>query len=460
MGKLATKLAFPVAGALDAINGDDDYKEFASRLYDQFSAIQKQSAAAPDQGFGGKLFRSLEELAPMVLSGGFGLGSIVGQAVNDKYDDLTGQGVDPDTATALALKAGMSAYAMTKLPFGGTSLGNSLARGAVLNPAFGVLDRALDKAALNYVGDDKQADAINLMDPEQIAHEMALGLVFGAQHAIETGRPIVGNSVLETLLPFYDQYQAGRRADALTEIGKVVQDSRVNNRAPDLVQQHLSDVAADHAGIDNAYVPVDRWNELFQSAGLDPGEVANEMLSNPEAYHEANKTGSDIVIPFGEFTGKLSGLDQYGELVKDTKLSLGDMSLREAEAHAQAVKDNADNGGGFIDTLKNMFARSQEAVKGNESYSKVYDDLVGQQLDIGTERSTADITPSWSPMLSGSWGIVPASILLSCIRTTTSSWPGPWIRRLPTGSVSTHPFSIKKTLPMPKRIFQNCMIWL
>jgi len=389
-GRLATKLAFPVAAVLDAVNGDDDYKEFASQLYDAFSDIQKQSAASPEQGFGGKLFRSLEELAPMVLSGSAGLGNIVGQAVNEKYDDLTAKGVDPDTATGLALKAGMSAYAMTKLPFGGSSLVNSLVRGATLNPVFGVLDRALDKAGLNYVGYDKQADAINLMAPEEIAHEMALGLVFGAQHAMETGRPIVGSSVLETLLPLYDQYQAGRRADALTEIGKIVQDSKVNGRAPDLVQQHLSDVAEEHAGIDNAYVPVNRWNELFQSAGLDPATVADEVLSNPEAYHEANRTGSDIVIPFGEFTGKLSGLDQYGELVKDAKLSLGDASLRETEAQAQAVKDNAGIGGGFIDALKNMLSRSQEAVKGNESYNKVYDDLVGQQLDIGTDRSTAE----------------------------------------------------------------------
>jgi hypothetical protein len=389
-GKLVTKLAFPVAAAVDAVDGNDDYKEFASQLYDAFSDIQRQSAAAPEQGFGGKLFRSLEELAPMVLSGGAGLGNIVGQAVNDKYDDLTAKGVDPDTATALALKAGMSAYAMTKLPFGGTSLSNSLVRGALLNPAFGVLDRALDKAGLNYVGYDQQADAINLKDPEQIAHDMALGLLFGAQHAIETGRPMMGDGLMDSLLPFYDQYQAGRRADALTEIGRIVQDSKVNNRAPDLVQQHLSDVAAEHAGIDNAYVPVNRWNELFQSAGLDPAAVADQMLTNPEAYHEANKTGSDIVIPFGEFTGKLSSLDQYGELVKDAKLSLWDTSLREAEAHAQAVRDNADNAGGFIDTLKNMFARSQEAVKGNESYGKVYDDLVGQQLGIGTERSTAE----------------------------------------------------------------------
>jgi hypothetical protein len=76
--------------------------------------------------------------------------------------------------------------------------------------------------------------------------------------------------------------------------------------------------------------------------------------------------------------------------VKDAKLALGDASLREAEAHVQAVKDNAENGGGLIDTLKDMLSRSQEAVKGNESYNKVYDDLVGQQLGIGTERGTAE----------------------------------------------------------------------
>jgi hypothetical protein len=308
-GKLATKLAFPMAAAVDAVNGDDNYKEFASQLYDTFSRIQKESAADPSQTFGGKLVRSVQELVPMLLSGNAGLAEIIGQATNDKYDDLTAQGVDPDTALAMAMKSGMTSYAMTKLPFGGGSLSNSLVRGALFNPAFGALDRGLEKAGLNYVGYNKLADDINLLDPETMAHDLAMGLLFGAQHAIQTGRPMMGDGLMESLAPFYDQYQAGRRAEALTEIGNVVQDSKVNNRAPALVQQHLSDVAAEYAGIDNAYVPVNRWNELFQSAGLDPAIVADEVLSNPEAYHEANKTGSDIVIPFGEFTGKLSGLD-------------------------------------------------------------------------------------------------------------------------------------------------------
>lgn len=390
LGKLATRLAFPVAGAVDAVNGDDYYKEFASQLYDRFSRIQEESAADPSQSFGGKVVRSVEELVPLVLSGGFGVAAIPGQATNDTYDNLTARGVDPDTSLALAMKSGMTAYAMTKLPFGGTSLANSLVRGATLNPAFGAIDRGLEKAGLNYAGYTGQAGAIDLLDPEAMAHELAMGLLFGAHHALQTGRPVVGDGLLESLVPFYDRYRAARRADALTGIGTVVRESKANNRAPELVQRHLSDVAAEHAGIDNTYVPVERWNDLFRSAGLDPARVAGETLSNPGAYDEALTTGADIVIPFREFTGKLSQLEQYGELVKDARLSPGDVSLREAEGRVQAVKANADKGGGFMEALKKLAARSREGDKGTESYRRVYDDLVGQQTGIGTERGAAE----------------------------------------------------------------------
>lgn len=390
LGKLATRLAFPVAGAVDAVNGDDYYKEFAAQLYDRFSRIQEESAADPSQSFGGKVVRSVEELVPLVLSGGFGMAAIAGQATNDTYDNLTARGVDPDTSLALAMKSGMTSYAMTKLPFGGTSLANSLVRGATLNPAFGAMDRGLEKAGLNYAGYTGQAGDIDLLDPEAMAHELAMGLLFGAHHALQTGRPVVGGGLLESLVPFYDRYRAARRVDALTGIGAVVRESKTNNRAPELVQRHLSDVAAEHAGIDNAYIPVERWNELFRSAGLDPAQVAEETLATPGAYDEALTTGADIVIPFREFTGKLSRLEQYGELVKDARLSPVDVSLREAEARVQAVKANADKGGGFMEAVKGMAARSREAVKGTESYRRVYDDLVGQQTGIGTERSTAE----------------------------------------------------------------------
>ncbi|KAB0670357.1 hypothetical protein F6V30_09395 [Oryzomonas sagensis] len=390
LGKLATRLAFPVAGAVDALSGGDYYKEFASQLYDRFSRIQEESAADPSRSFGGKVVRSVEELVPLVLSGGFGMAAIAGQATNDTYDNLTARGVDPDTSLALAMKSGMTAYAMTKLPFGGTSLANSLVRGATLNPAFGAIDRGLEKAGLDYAGYTGQAGAINLLDPEAMAHELAMGLLFGAHHALQTGRPVGGDGLLESLVPFYDRYRAARRADALTRIGTVVRESKANNRTPELVQRHLGDVAAEHAGIDNAYVPVERWNDLFRSSGLDPARVAGETLSDPGAYDEALTTGADIAIPFREFTGKLSRLEQYGELVKDARLSPVDVSLREAEARVQAVKANTDQGGGFVEALQGMAARSREAAKGAESYRRVYDDLVGQQASIGTERGAAE----------------------------------------------------------------------
>lgn len=389
-GKLATKLAFPLAAAVDAVNGDDDYKEFASQLYDKFSEIQKQSAADPGQGFGGRLFRSLEELAPMVMSGGFGLGNIVGQAVNEKYDDLTAKGVDPDTATALALKAGMSAYAMTKLPFGGTSLANSLVRGATLNPAFGVLDRALDKAGLRYAGYDKEASVIDLADPEQIAHDMALGLLFGTQHAIETGRPIVRDSALESLLPFYDTYRAARRADTLQSIGDTVQESKLGRRDPDLLQQHLQQVGEEN-GIDQVYVPVNCWNTLFRDAGMDPATAAGTFLSNPESYLEALTTGADIPIPYGEFAGRLSAVKNvYPELVKDTRLGIGEATLREAEQAQAALREKAEQGGGLLDALKGIMGRSGDTLTQADSFAKVYDDVFSQLTLTGTEKSQAD----------------------------------------------------------------------
>lgn len=224
LGQAASTIAFPVASIADAIQGGDVNKEALANSIDDFT--HQKRAAAPDAsvGFAGKMIRSLEELAPLVATGPAAVPLIAGEATASKGIDLADQGVTGPTNSFLSALSGAVAYGFTKLPFTGSSMTSSIARGATMNPVLGGLQRLAEKQVLEANDYDTIADSIKVVDPEAAPQEIAMGMLFG--YLGGKGKPAYGATAAENFVPFWDTVKESNwyREKTIPERGLVVQD--------------------------------------------------------------------------------------------------------------------------------------------------------------------------------------------------------------------------------------------
>lgn len=120
----------------------------------------------------------------------------------DQYRTLLEQGVDPQTATKLALTRGAlaGAGAVTPMAFG-AGLFTRLATGAASNVAYGVADRSIDSAILRHAGYDDMADQEEVFDRTQLLTDLALGAGFGGWahiHARMSGEDLAHTMSLDS----------------------------------------------------------------------------------------------------------------------------------------------------------------------------------------------------------------------------------------------------------------------
>jgi hypothetical protein len=115
----------------------------------------------------------------------------------------------------------------------------------------------------------------------------------------------------------------------LLALGDSVRGTKTFKRMPEKVQALIQEIKKDGA-VQDIYIPVEHFNELFQAQGMSPEEAAIQILSDPSRYDEAVATGGDIAIPLEEFA-KLADAPYYAELARNAKTHFGSLSAREAE---------------------------------------------------------------------------------------------------------------------------------
>jgi len=186
-GQAASLLAFPVAAAVDAYNGDDSNKAALSQSIDDFT--QQKKGAAPDErmGFVGHMVRGVEELAPLIAAGPAGLSVMAAEGTAGAGIDLLDKGVGAGTAGVLGAVSGAMAPIMGAIPLAGNAFksiaanyGAAVAKGIGVNVGLGIAGRAIYKGVLSANGYDQQAEDTKILDLSAMAHEAAMGVLFGA----------------------------------------------------------------------------------------------------------------------------------------------------------------------------------------------------------------------------------------------------------------------------------------
>lgn len=177
---------------------------------------------------------------------------------------------------------------------------------------------------------------------------------------------------------------ARQNSDYLTALGEGATATKTFERLPDKMKELVKLAKAD-GPVQDVYVDVGQFTQLFQSMGVDPAVMADQILTDPRRYHEAVATGSDIAIPLEDFA-TLAKEPFFNELVKDSRLNQTDMSAREIE-QMDADRDQ------YINDLLALAQTSEteDADTAQQStYQRFYDDAFGQLVGMGRPVALAE----------------------------------------------------------------------
>lgn len=124
----------------------------------------------------GQILGAVSELPGQLLLGPIGL---LNSVIMNTGTDMVDAGVAPGAATLAAIGTGLTTAGMIAIPQAGTTIAKTAGLVA-LNPVLGAGTDAALKAGLESGGYQKQADAIDPLDPASRAVDLIMGGVFGA----------------------------------------------------------------------------------------------------------------------------------------------------------------------------------------------------------------------------------------------------------------------------------------
>lgn len=154
-------------------------------------------------------------------------------------------------------------------------------------------------------------------------------------------------------------------------LGEGVQNSKTFERLPEKLQELVAAATKD-GPIENVYIPIEAWTTYWQSQNADPSALAADLTGDPRAYQQAIATGEDLVIPTARYATRIAPSEHNKYFSTELRLSPEAMSAREADSFLKDLKTQAD----------------EAAIE--DSAAAVREDVFGQLLGLGFERSTAE----------------------------------------------------------------------
>ena len=186
---------------------------------------------------------------------------------------------------------------------------------------------------------------------------------------------------------FYSDAKAARQArqnqDVLASLGDAAQRTKLRERLPEKLAEFVDSLTVD-GDVSTVFVPADRWQIFWQERGMNPAEVAEVVGVSGQELDEALVTGGDVAIPLSEYTAQIAGTEHHGELSRDLRLRIGDMTLREAEEFETARTETVNRLLAEADSYQD-----EEGEASEDSARKVFDDVLGQLLGV-RDRATAE----------------------------------------------------------------------
>lgn len=280
-----------------------------------------------------------------------------------------------------------------------------LAGGAItaLTEKYG-LDKLLNRVppevknrALRFIADKFAAGGIEAAQEfsEGLLHDIARKVLTNKDGEIlqgverEMSAAAISAAIVRTALGVKGHARATEQEQFVKALTDQAGASKLRERMPDAFKAYLDQVTA-NGPVENVFIPADRFNEYFQTAGMDPAAEASKL--GVQNFTEATLAGSDVMIPTSQFVTQLSGSDHLQGLWGDLRFNQGDMTLRESKQF------EADRGDAPIDaeTLQRMTGVVPEA----SGYNAVKEQIMGELVGRFDQATANDYATQYASVLS------------------------------------------------------------
>ncbi len=123
--------------------------------------------------------------------------------------------------------------------------------------------------------------------------------------------------------------EAKKQEAFFAALGQDVSESKTFQRLPEKMREFIETATKD-GPIETLYVPVQAWQEYWQSQGQDPAQVAGEVLGERSLYESAVQTGEDIAIPTSSYATRIAPTEHNAFFARELRLAPDEMNAREA----------------------------------------------------------------------------------------------------------------------------------
>ena len=123
--------------------------------------------------------------------------------------------------------------------------------------------------------------------------------------------------------------QAKQQEQFFKALGDTSKNSKLRENLPEKYQEIIGNLTKD-GPVETVYTPIEFFQSHFQTAGVDPRQVAVE-LGIEKTYDEAVQSGSKLAIPTSVYATKIAPTDNNAAFIKELALTPDGLTSREAD---------------------------------------------------------------------------------------------------------------------------------
>lgn len=160
--------------------------------------------------------------------------------------------------------------------------------------------------------------------------------------------------------------------------------SKLRERMPDKFRQFIERATAD-GPVENVFVPADKFVEYFQSKGLDPAKVLENLPGVTAADLDmALETGGDLKIPTASYAASIAGSNHDAWMVENMRFNPDEFTAAEAKEFNAKIEDAREEAYQLAEQLR----RDDDELRSVER--EIYDTMTerlraaGRATDVAT----------------------------------------------------------------------------
>jgi hypothetical protein len=315
------------------------------------------------------------QVITQLLTGGTGSAlTLMGQGADTMGDRAEAAGATPEQTDAAVL-AGASITALTER-YGLDALLNRVPP-QIKNQ---VLSRLADIAVGG--GIEAAQEAV-----EGVLHNLTAKAVFDPdapifegidrEAAAAGGAGAIARAVLGAIIPGRQMSFADQDRAAAEQIAQIAQQSKLAVRSPEKLEELVAAIKQ-QTGSEFAYLDPAAFRTLYQS-DQEAAQAAAELTGSPTTYFEAAVSNTKMAVPMEKYVARIAANKNAQSLIDHVTFTPDGMTAEEAKIERELIEGRA----------KEIAEREVTAARPDSSQA-VFDDVLGQLLATGMERSTAE----------------------------------------------------------------------